>query len=216
MTRGIAGGRRVTGWVALATGSCALVAGATTLIGAGPPPDAGVVPASAAARTPAPATSSASPAGRPLAEMATAFSPTGVTIPALRVNAPVDPVGVTAGGALTIPEDPARLGWWIGSATPGSDRGTVLLAGHVDTATDGAGALFKLETLPMGASIDVRAGAKVVTYRTVARHSYSKRRLPPELFRADTAARLVLITCGGAFHHGSYADNVVVYAVPTT
>lgn len=141
-------------------------------------------------------------------------TPTRVVIPALRVDAAVDPVGVGAGGALGIPEDADRLGWWIGSAMPAAARGTVLIAGHVDTVADGQGALFRLETLAMGARIDVRSGDRVVAYRAVARRSYTKRRLPPDLFRSDTAPRLVLITCGGAFENGSYSHNVVLYAEP--
>lgn len=212
MTRSGTGSQRITGWAALAVGLGALVAGLTTLSVPSVPPDAGAVPAAVAASGPVSRASSA--IGR--APATTTFSPTGLTITALKINAPVDPVGVTADGALSIPDNPARLGWWIGSANPGTQRGTVLLAGHVDTAADGPGALFKLEQLPMGTPIDVRAGDKVVTYRAVARRSFSKRRLPADLFNPDTPARLVLITCGGQFHNGSYSDNVVLYAVPVS
>ena len=51
-------------------------------------------------------------------------------------------------------------------------------------------------------------------YRAVARRSYVKRKLPADLFRTDTAPRLVLITCGGSFADGTYSHNVVVYAEP--
>ncbi|GAA0492649.1 hypothetical protein Ade02nite_69360 [Paractinoplanes deccanensis] len=140
--------------------------------------------------------------------------PTNVTIGAQRIDAPVSAVGVHPDGSLAVPEDPARLGWWIGSATPGSARGTVLIAGHVDTAEDGPGALFRLETLPLGATVGVRAGDRVVPYRVVARRGYPKQRLPADLFRADTAPRLALVTCGGSFRDGAYSHNVVVYAEP--
>jgi sortase family protein len=203
-------GRRITGWATLVAGLGALAGGLATLTAPSVAPDAGTVPAAAVTTPVAPRVSS----GVTREPVAAAFSPTGVTIAALRVSAPVDPVGVTAGGELSIPDDPARLGWWIGSAGPGSPRGTVLLAGHVDTAADGRGALFELEKLRMGALIGVRAGATVVTYRAVARRSYGKSRLPADLFDADTAARLVLVTCGGEFRDGSYNDNVVLYAVP--
>jgi hypothetical protein len=225
MIRSGAGSRRVTGWVALVAGLGALAAGLTTLTGATVPPDAGVLPMATIGAAPAAAPRAGGATGKAGGatgeaggatgkRVAATFSPTGVAIADLRIDAPVDPVGVTADGALSIPGDPARLGWWIGSADPGSPRGTVLLAGHVDTAADGPGALFKLERLPMGALIDVRAGEKVVTYRAVARRSFSKRRLPADLFSPDTPARLVLITCGGEFHDGSSSDNVVLYAVP--
>ena len=140
--------------------------------------------------------------------------PARLVIGALRVDAPVDAVGVDAARALAVPADPRRLGWWMGSATPGSTRGTVLLAGHVDTARDGRGALFGLERLAIGSRIELRAGTEVFAYRAVARRSYRKEKLPPTVFRADGPPLLALVTCGGSFRDGVYSHNVVVYAEP--
>jgi hypothetical protein len=141
-------------------------------------------------------------------------SPSRVLVPHLSVDAPVDPAGVLPGGELDVPADGERLGWWIGSAAPGADRGAVLIAGHVDTVDDGPGALYALERLPMGSRVEVRTGDREVTYRVVARRSYAKSRLPADLFRAGGPPRLALVTCGGAFRDGSYDRNVVVYAEP--
>jgi sortase (surface protein transpeptidase) len=137
-----------------------------------------------------------------------------VIVPDRRVDAPVDPAGVRPGGELDVPADGERLGWWIGSAQPGAERGTVLIAGHVDTVDDGPGALYGLERLPMGSRVDVRTGDRTVAYQVVARRSYAKTRLPADLFRVDGPPRLALVTCGGAFRDGSYDRNVVVYAEP--
>ncbi|WP_250031361.1 class F sortase [Paractinoplanes maris] len=222
MTFAPAGGRRTAGWAALAAGLSASVAGVVLAIHSGrPAEDAGSVPAAAVAPGSAAAVAPASsPALRPSRGPAPVPSapawavPARVTIGKLRVAAPVDAVGVRADRSLTVPDDPARLGWWIGSATPGSARGTVVIAGHVDTAEDGPGALFRLENLPLGATIEVRAGERVFAYRAVARRSYSKQRLPADLFAPGTAPRLALVTCGGSFHDGVYSHNVVVYAEP--
>jgi hypothetical protein len=203
-----AGGRRVTGWAAFAAGLGALAAGLAVMTGpVRPPADAGTTPPPVTV----PAARGPVPVAAPVRQL---FTPSRVTIAGRRIAAPVEPVGVRSGGALAIPEDPGRLGWWIGSALPGARRGTVVVAGHVDTATRGAGALFRLEQVSMGARIDVRAGGRTIRYTAVARRSYPKRRLPAELFRTDTAPRLVLITCGGAFHDGSYSHNVVLFAEP--
>jgi hypothetical protein len=141
-------------------------------------------------------------------------SPSQVRIADLALAADVDPVGVDRSGRLDIPADPRRLGWWIGAARPGDDVGTVLVAGHVDTADSGRGALFRLETLPVGAAVEVTGGGQVFHYRVTARRSYVKTRLPADLFAAGGPPRLVLVTCGGGFHDGSYDHNVVVYAAP--
>jgi hypothetical protein len=212
MTARDAGGRRVLGAVSLAAGLCALAVGIATLNAPGRvPASAGTLPVVAPASSPAP---SASRSRKPAVAPAAPTLPTRVAIAKLGVDAPVDPSGVAPDGELRIPENPERLGWWIGSARPGEPNGTVLIAGHVDTASAGRGALFALETLPMGALIRVRTSTSAQQYKAVARRSYAKRRLPADLFRPGTPPRLVLITCGGDFHDGAYSHNVVVYAEP--
>jgi hypothetical protein len=243
MTEPLSGGQRAAGWAALAAGLSALAAGVALAIHSGQPPeDAGALPVAvaesaapseAAPSTAAPgATASSAPGdgassklapgkagsgeAAPSREPAAWATPTRVAIGQLKVDAPVQAVGVRADRSLNVPDDGARLGWWIGSATPGSPRGTVVIAGHVDTAEDGPGALFRLENLKLGATIQVRAGDRVVAYKAVARRSYPKQRLPKELFAANTAPRLALVTCGGSFHDGVYSHNVIVYAEPVS
>ncbi|MGK5684096.1 class F sortase [Actinoplanes sp. URMC 104] len=217
-----AGGRRALGLGLLAAGVCALTVGIATLHEPGRvPAAAGTLPAPSFT-VPGPASSASAPSVAPSRSAtrgardlpAAVTMPTRVTIGDLDVDAPIDPAGVARDRELRIPEDPSRLGWWIGSARPGEPTGTVLIAGHVDTAADGRGALFELENLKMGARIQVRSGATTHEYRAVARRSYVKSRLPADLFRPATSPRLVLITCGGDFHDGAYSHNVVLYAEP--
>jgi hypothetical protein len=199
-------GRRAAGWTTLVAGLGALAVGLVLVLRPpSAPADAGVLPPPAGAPSPTAATRTPAPA---------LWTPTKVTIDRLDVGAPVDPVGVTRDGALDVPDDPDRLGWWIGSALPGERRGTVLIAGHVDTAQDGRGALYRLEKLAVGSRIEVRAGDRSIAYRVTARRSYAKSRLPKALFRRDTSPQLALVTCGGAFRDGTYDHNVVVYATP--
>jgi hypothetical protein len=216
------GGRRVAGWTAFAAGTSASILAAVLAVhSARPPADVGALPAARPSRAPALSPTPADAATERVAATAGSATPrVGGAVPArvsigsLHVNAPVDPVGVRADRSLAVPDDPRRVGWWIGSATPGSARGTVLLAGHVDTADQGVGALFRLERLTMGSTIGVSAAGQVTTYRAVARRSFDKQHLPPDLFDPSTAPRLVLVTCGGTFRHGTYSHNVVVYAEP--
>lgn len=145
------------------------------------------------------------------------MQPDRLTIADLHVDSPVVPLGVTD-GALDVPEDVHTIGWWKGGARPGASTGTAVLAGHVDSHVQGIGTLFYLETLPMGSRVVIGTDGGHLTYRVVARHVYVKKQgLPTDLFRTDGAPRLVLITCGGPFDAATrqYADNVVVYAVPT-
>jgi hypothetical protein len=127
-------------------------------------------------------------------------------------------VGLDAAGALDLPDGTGTLGWWAGSALPGAARGSVVLAGHIDTVRDGPGVMAAVVQQPVGARLQLvdRAGA-TTTYQVVAVRSYPKTALPASVFAGTSRPRLVLVTCGGTFdeqrHH--YSDNVVVYALPT-
>jgi sortase (surface protein transpeptidase) len=158
------------------------------------------------------ATRPAAPATRPVDR------PVRVRIPALDVDAPVDPVGVTDRGVMAIPERVDRVGWYRFGPAPGARAGSVVLAGHVDSAEQGRGALFDLRSLGVGERIDlVTAAGRTASYRVTGRETIVKRRLPTErLFDRDGVPRLVLITCGGPFDEAtsSYRDNLVVAADP--
>jgi hypothetical protein len=130
---------------------------------------------------------------------------------------PLVPVGVLASGALQLPERPTVLGWYAGGAVPGDPAGTAVVAGHVDSARYGAGPLEGLLSLRAGDVVAVTdAAGGLHRYAVASRTSIAKPALPPELFRTDGPPQLALVTCGGAFDErsGSYADNVVVAAVP--
>lgn len=153
-----------------------------------------------------------------LAEAAPVGRPVRLSIPRLRVTAPVVPVSALSTGALAVPDDPSVLGWWSGGGRPGEPQGSTVIDGHVDSHTLGLGALFQLRRLNPGDAIEVGTslGASL-HYRVVARREYPKTAFPAgQVFRADGTAQLVLVTCGGAFDASDrqYADNVIVYATP--
>lgn len=138
-------------------------------------------------------------------------------VPALSITASVTPVDADAHGALAVPVDVGRVGWWRGGARPGSSSGTVVIDGHVDSARQGHGALFRLSQAVPGDAITLLTDRGEVRYTVVARRAYLKAKLPTDVFATGGRPRLVLITCGGQFvartHH--YRSNVVVYALPT-
>ncbi|MCL6538640.1 MAG: class F sortase [Acidothermus sp.] len=141
--------------------------------------------------------------------------PLRLSLPAQQITAPIEPVGILPDDTLAVPNDPHVVGWWRDGAAPG-EAGTVVIDGHVDTAHAGPGALFHLDSLPMGSLVVVQTTRGDFRYQVVGRRVYPKGDLPPTVFDQQTTQRLVLITCGGPFdrrtHH--YADNVVVYAIP--
>ena len=145
-------------------------------------------------------------------------TPNRVAIAALRINAGVNPVGIdTTLGALAVPVNIQRLGWWRDGQAPGAPTGAVLIAGHVDSARRGGGAFVNLKNAKAGQRVNVTtSGGKVHTYRVTTVRRYLKSALPNNIFSGRGRARLVLVTCGGPFQRtlGHYRDNIVVTAVP--
>jgi hypothetical protein len=145
--------------------------------------------------------------------------PVRLRLGTLGIDAPVASVGIDlAHGVLGIPGDVKRTGWWRDGAAPGAAKGTVLIAGHVDSASEGPGAFFRLARVERGAQIELAtAGGRSVAYRVTSVRSYPKRALPTGVFSRQGKPRLVLVTCGGTFDEatGHYPLVVVVTAAPT-
>jgi len=144
-------------------------------------------------------------------------APTRIRVPAVGVDATIQPVGVDGHGFMVIPREVRRVGWYRFGPAPGDRAGAAVIAGHVDTRQQGPGALFPLRYVDVGDGITVTTGRRDLRYQVVGKQTIVKQRLPvEELFARDGAPRLVLITCGGPFvpELGSYRDNLVVVAAP--
>ena len=148
----------------------------------------------------------------------TVARPTRVVVESLDIDAPVDQVATDDDGAMEIPEDVARAGWFRRGPAPGSQEGSSVLSAHVDSRTQGKGAFYPLRTIAEGAEVVVEAAdGAAFTFEVTSLVRYGKDDLPiSELFRRDGEHQLVLITCGGAFDPatGEYDENVVAIAEP--
>ena len=144
--------------------------------------------------------------------------PVRLELPSLGLSAEVVPVAVDGDGALEVPANPDVLGWWSSGARPGQGQGSILIDGHIDSATEGLGTFVRLRELEPGDPVLTQsASGDVHQYRVTGRRQYAKAALPAdEVFSQVVHERLVLITCGGHFdaNAGGYADNVVVFAEP--
>ena len=151
-------------------------------------------------------------------------------IPSLHVRAPLVPtgaVGAPESASLTIPADIHEVGWWDGKVHYGSrtvqedapapgQPGVALIAGHVDSAAEGPGALFYLGDLRVGDRIEISDSASHLSTWVVgsAPQTTPKDELPPALWTTTGPPKLALVTCGGPFDEatGHYIDNVIVWA----
>lgn len=71
---------------------------------------------------------------------------------------PVDAVDTRRNGVLDVPADVDRLGWWQGGSRVGDPFGAVLVAGHVDSETQGLGPSAVLLEVAGGDEVRVRSG----------------------------------------------------------
>jgi hypothetical protein len=194
--------------------------------GSGPAEDFGTPPVTAPASSsasPAPSAAAAAAAvpvtdGRPAPASAALDAPARLRIPALDLDAAVDPVGIEAAtGDFAVPPSVDRVGWYRFGPGFSAPDGSIVVAGHVDAADQGKGAFFKLGTLKAGDTVTLTGpGGRTRAFEVVARERYTKTAIPLDrYFARDGGARLTLITCGGPFDAETrhYRDNVVVTAV---
>ncbi|MFF2506930.1 class F sortase [Streptomyces sp. NPDC058067] len=200
--------RRVSSWVIAAVTALALCLGAWLLRQGtathGPPqPSAaqaahsgtGHEPAGAAPLSPSP--------------------PDRVRIPSIQVNAPLMSLGLTPQGSLDVPppEKKNLAGWYEAGTLPG-ERGTAIMAGHVDNA-EGPAVFYDLGALTRGRTIEVdRRDGSVAVFTVDAVEVYDARAFPDhKVYGAANRPELRVITCGGGYSKQTgYRGNVVVFA----
>ncbi|KAE8762404.1 class F sortase [Georgenia thermotolerans] len=201
-----------------------------------PPAGSAAAPAPASTHEPAPAGApaapvpSASPDGAVLvppvpvasaalgaATAAPAVAPTRIIDDQLGFDVPVDPVGVREDGAMQIPDDAARAGWYRFGPGIGQQRGTAVVAAHAGSRITPRGPFYELRESSVGDTVRaVAADGTETVYRVVAVERLSKATIDlAQYFRRDGEPRLVLMTCGGRWNKArqSYEDNIVVTAI---
>jgi hypothetical protein len=135
-------------------------------------------------------------------------------VPALGVRAHTVPTGIV-NGLLDIPADVAEVAVWKGSSGLAAESGTVLVAGHVDNARQGKGAMWPLHLVRPGDAVYLAGDTEVTRWKVVGVQSVVKSALPKNVWAGDAGPRVLkLVTCGGKIVDGNYLNNVIVTAVP--
>jgi len=140
--------------------------------------------------------------------------PVRLVIPAIGVATPLVRLGLEAGGAMAVPEDFGRAGWFAEGPQPGQ-LGPAVIAGHVDSRT-GPAVFFRLRDLRAGNAVLVeRDDGTRLRFVVERAQSFPKAGFPTAaVFGPVPSAALRLVTCTGDFDRarGSYRDNLVVFA----
>ncbi|MFI0236203.1 class F sortase [Streptomyces sp. NPDC016845] len=141
--------------------------------------------------------------------------PTRIRIPSLQVDAPLTALGLSPRGSLEVP--PPRkenlAGWYEAGTSPG-ERGTAVVAGHVDNA-EGPAVFYGLGALRRGRTVEVdRRDGSVAVFTVDAVRMYAAKDFPDEkVYGSAERAELRVITCGGPYSRRTgYEGNVVVFA----
>ncbi|MER5966332.1 class F sortase [Streptomyces sp. NPDC002057] len=143
-------------------------------------------------------------------------APIRLRIPKIGVDAPFTGLEIGPSGALNPPpaDDTNLVGWHASGISPG-ERGTALIAGHLDTAT--APAVFaRLGELDAGDRFEVkRSDGSSAAFVIDSVEKFHKDDFPDERVYDDTPDALVrLITCAGTYDRTAkdYTENLVVFA----
>lgn len=204
---------RFAGAMAGLAGVCLLGVGAAVLV---------VAPGRWPARPPAVPTSAAGdPEGQPVVPSPSAPTvasigsapPARLSIPALGVEAQVEPVGTDAQGRMEVPSRPDRVSWYRLGTSPGQS-GNAVLAGHYDW-TNGPAVFWKLKHLKVGDEIAViRTNGERVGFIVRASEVVTFDARPSGMFTTSGPPSLSLVTCTGAWdrQRGTYLERLVVHA----
>jgi hypothetical protein len=145
--------------------------------------------------------------------------PTAIRLPS-GADVPVEAVSVTSDGELAVPGDVTRAGWWRGGSRVGDPFGSMLVAGHVDSSTQGLGRFAEL------LGVGPRARLRVTTRHLTQEFVVTARRLVPQgrlsrqrwIYAPTGRPRLTLVTCAPPYDRarGGYQNLAVLTALAAT
>lgn len=141
--------------------------------------------------------------------------PVRLKIPAINVNSAFEYVGLTPGGAVGIPKNPANVAWYNLGPRPG-DIGSSVITGHINWYYGAIGVFVNLSKIKPGDKITV-LDDKGATISFVVREirDYDAAANAIDVFSSnDGKAHLNLITCDGVWDKSAqqYTKRLVVFA----
>lgn len=154
-------------------------------------------------------------AQKPIEKMPTlAVADMYLVIPKLYVNAPIDPVGVTASGDMATSPSLQRVAWYKDGTKPGS-AGSAVFAGHYGSPQE-IGIFRSIDKLVEGDELEVRSKNGVNTkYKVYKKATYEVKDVPlQDIFNKSDGQYLNLITCVGNWDPGKnvYDKRLIVFA----
>lgn len=158
-----------------------------------------------------------SPAAANAASVLKPSVPDRIVIPDIKVDAPLDTVGLDPQGVMQEPDfaKPMDAAWYKDGPTPG-EKGAAAVVGHMDTPKVPEAVFYNLKKLKKDEKIEVhRDDGSTAVFAVDEVDTFKKDQFPTEKVYGDThgKAELRVITCGGSLTKDRHWDaNVVVFA----
>ena len=134
-------------------------------------------------------------------------------MPAINVDAGIEPLGLTPDKAMEAPKDPDKVGWYRLGPRPG-ESGNALVDGHVDWGQK-TRVFWGLRNLKPGDMVIVTdADGKKHEFAVQWSKWYDANASVSDSFAQSDQTELTMITCGGEFDHTTrqYLSRLVVRA----
>lgn len=140
--------------------------------------------------------------------------PARLIIPKIGVNANIEHIGLTNGGAVGAPEGAYDTSWFDLGPKPG-EKGNALISGHSGIWKDGSHSIFdNLHILKAGDTIYVSdTSGKKRSFIVKELRVYDKDDFVSELFSESDNVNLNIITCHGDWiaSQKTYSERLVVF-----
>jgi sortase (surface protein transpeptidase) len=154
------------------------------------------------------------PAGPPRPQ---AGVPVSLSIPAAKIDAKIEKVGITSSGEMEAPKVPEQAGWYEYGPRPGMD-GLAILLGHSGWVRGRAVAFDALHLVKKGEQIYVSDDmGHVHPYRAVSVKKFAYDAPLSTMVGTTTETGIALITCAGDWDKEKhiYKERLVVLATPS-
>jgi LPXTG-site transpeptidase (sortase) family protein len=141
-----------------------------------------------------------------------------LVIPAIGVNAPIEPVGRLPGGEMAVPlkRQWDGVGWYQYGPLPG-EQGSAVIDGHLDRPGGSPAIFWRLHDLHVGDIVMVvETGGQMQRFRVTQMVAYHPANAPlRRIFKKDSGKFLNLITCAGTWIPSIHQTTLrlVVYTV---
>jgi LPXTG-site transpeptidase (sortase) family protein len=140
-----------------------------------------------------------------------------ITIPAIKISAPLVPMGVRWDGYMDLPNSPHQVAWYQFTGKPGMG-GNAVFSAHLDFLNYGPAVFWNLSRVRSGDEVVVKLkDGTVLRYTVTVTYQIPVEQLDlPALLAPANTETVTLITCGGTYANNAYSHRIIVRAVRTS